>query len=176
MLIESSFVDKLKIQPRVSKINKSKGIRIKNYPDLVKNHYNPGFRHIINASKDINELNYIRQDTKNAFNTLTKIRERIVLCKKIGETQKTKSYYKYIKKKYIDEGLTERDVDLTIKELNKDMETISKRVKELRKGITEESMVDSFIEEDMDLLEAVQMQMCIQEGVLDKHNLKKICN
>lgn len=105
---ESSFADKLKLQPRIAKINKKYGLSIKNYPSLVKNHYNPGFREVINTSKDIDELNYIRQDTRSALATLNKIKERILLCKSLGETPKTKSYYKFIKKNYIDQGLTER--------------------------------------------------------------------
>lgn len=154
---ESSFASKLVMQPKISKINKQKGVSIKGYPDLIKNHYNPGLRQIINTSKDVDELRYLIADTRTAFGNLNKIRDRIKLCKSQGENSKTSSYYKYIKKHYIDEGITEKDADKTIAELNKDIETAKKRIKELNKSVKEEFVIDEFADSDMDLLEMVNL-------------------
>lgn len=111
----------------------SKGITISGYPDLIKNHYNPGLRELIKTSKDIKELEYLRRDTNTSFKNLNKIQERIKLCRSQGETKKTSSYYKYIKKHYLDADLTERDVQKTINELNKDIKTCTERIKQLKK-------------------------------------------
>lgn len=157
---ESSFASKLLLQKRISKINKQKGVEIsggnKGIKNLIKNHYNPGLRQIINTSNDIDELQYIRKDTRTVFHALEKIKERINLCKSEGETRKTSSYYKFIKSNYIDEGITEKDVQKTIDELNKDMNTISVRIKELRK--TQNESFEIFIDSDLNLLEIVDME------------------
>ena len=129
---ESSFLSKLFMQPKVRAINKKKGVSIKSVPDIVKHHGNPGLLEIVRTSNDIDELQYIKKDTSGIYSTLEKIKERIKLCKELGDSSKTSSYYKYIKKEYIDEGLTEKDVEKTIESLRKQDELITKRVKELK--------------------------------------------
>ena len=53
-----------------------------------------------------------------------------------------------LRKKYIDRGLTGKDVDKTILELKKDCETCTKRIKELRKNVKESSLLEnSFIDD-----------------------------
>jgi DNA replicative helicase MCM subunit Mcm2 (Cdc46/Mcm family) len=131
---ESSFLSKLFMQPRVRAINKKKGVSITSMEDLIKHHHNPGLLEIVKTSKDIDELEYIKKDTHGVFPTLEKIKERIGLCRELGETSKTSSYYKYIKKHYIDKGITEKDVDKTIEELKKQEKLINERIKELKKA------------------------------------------
>ena len=99
LINESSFFSKATLQLRVSKINKTKGISIKSTADCIQYHGNPGLREIINTSKDPDELAYIRKDTRTCFGTLNKIKERISLCIKLGDCDKTTKYYSYIKKK-----------------------------------------------------------------------------
>ena len=132
-LEESSFLSKQFLQTKVTAYNKKKGVSIKSMPDLIKNHSNPGLTELVKNSKDIDELKYLKKDTQTTFSTLNKIKERIGLCKRLGETDKTKNYYKAIKRDYIDKGLTEKDVDATIVGMKKLIEDINKRIKELEK-------------------------------------------
>ena len=110
VLDESSYLSKLALPLKVKKINKSKGVSITCMGDLIKYHYNPCLRQICQTSKDIDEIKYLRDDIRTSIPQLNKIQERMYNCKKLGECDKTKSYYKYIKKKYLDKGLTENDV------------------------------------------------------------------
>lgn len=135
LLDESTFASKLTIQSKVKSYNKKRGIKINNTSDLIKNHGNPGLNDYINNSKDIEELNYIKRDTRTVFKTLETIKERIKLCKQLGESQKTKNYYKGIKRLYLDKGITERDVQQTIDNLNKTINLINEKIKKLKKII-----------------------------------------
>ena len=130
---ESSTLSKLTLQTRIRKNNAKKGVSINSVADLIKNHSNPGLAELVNKSKDVDELRYIKKDTQTIFGTLNKIKERITLCRQQGETNKTKSYYKNIKKMYIDKGITEKDVEKTIENMKKLIEDINKRIKELEK-------------------------------------------
>lgn len=130
---ESSFASKLGLQSKIRKANSKKGVSINSAADLIKNHSNPGLREIAMQSKDVDELRYIKKDIQTTFDTLNKIKDRIKLCKQVGETDKTKSYYKNIKKMYIDQGITEKDVEKTIENLNKLIDDINKRIKDLQK-------------------------------------------
>lgn len=112
--------------------------------DLIKYHYNPGLRQICQTSKDIDEIKYLRDDIRTSIPQLNKIQERMYNCKKIGECDKTKSYYKYIKKKYLDKGLTENDVKQTIVETQKTIQICNNRIKELKKAMKENALFESF--------------------------------
>lgn len=143
VLDESSYLSKLALPLKVKKINKSKGVSINGYADLIKYHYNPGLRQVCQTSKDIDELKYLRDDTRTSIPTLNKIQERMYNCRKLGECKETKSYYKYIKKKYLDRGLTENDVKKTIIETQKTIQICNDRIKELKKAIKESGLVKS---------------------------------
>lgn len=112
--------------------------------DLIKYHYNPGLRQICQTSKDIDEIKYLRDDIRTSIPQLNKIQERMYNCKKLGECDKTKSYYKYIKKKYLDKGLTENDVKQTIVETQKTIQICNNRIKELKKAMKENALFESF--------------------------------
>ncbi len=147
VLGESSYLSKLTLPLKIKKINAAKGVSINGMADLIKYHYNPGLRQIIQTSQDIDELRYIRDDTRTTIPTLNKIQERIYNCKKLGNCKLTKSYYKYIYKTYIDKGLTENDVKKTIVETQKTIQICNTRIKELKK---------KGIKESNNLLESVQ--------------------
>lgn len=129
---ESSYLSKLSLPFKIKKYGKEEGFVVKEIADLLKKHYNPGVRKLIEKSTDIDELQYIKKDTRTLIPTINKIKERIKLCKDLGETSKTSSYYKYIKKHYIDKGITEKDCDMTIDEIHNQEKIINNRIKELK--------------------------------------------
>ena len=85
-------------------------------------------------SKDIDELQYIKTDSHTLIPTINTIKKRIGLCKKLGKNDTTESYYDYIKKHYIDKGITEKDCDACLDELKKQDKMISDRIKELKQN------------------------------------------
>ena len=129
---ESSFLSKLALPIKIGAHNKKEGVTIGSAVDLIKKGYNPGIRNIIKTSKDIDELQYIRADIRSVIPSLQKVKERITLCKQLGDTKKTSGDYKFIKKHYIDTGITERQVQKTIDNLHSDIELAGKRIKELK--------------------------------------------
>ena len=128
---ESSFLSKLTLSAKIKKLNSQSKTPVNGYPDLIKYHNNPGMKKYIEKSNDIDELYYLKKDLQSTFSTLRKIGDRIKLCKS-GENKTNSSYYKYIKKHYIDQGLTEKDVDKTIEELNKLIKYINDKIKKLK--------------------------------------------
>ena len=139
VLDESSYVSKLFLGGKIRKLNNQNGTPITGLQDVVKYHGNPGFRRYISTSNDIDELKYLRSDLYLTLNQLEKIKERISSCKKLGDCSKTKLYYKNIKKKYIDQGLTEKDVDKAIAEFKKDITTCNTKIRQLKKTVKESS-------------------------------------
>lgn len=131
-LEESSTLSKLMLPAKIRKYGKEEGFVVKELSDYLKKHYNPGLRKVIEKSKDIDELQYIKRDTRTLIPTINKIKERIGLCKKLGKTDKTKNYYDYIKKHYIDKGITEKDCDMCLEEIKKQEKIINDRIKELK--------------------------------------------
>ena len=138
---ESSFLSKLTLQSKISKYNKANGTNVHDMADLLKHHGNPGLVNYVKNSKDIEEIEYIRDDTRTMKPTLYKIRERIDIINQKGECKETSKYYKGIKKLYLDKGVTLRDVDKTIEWYNDFMKLCSDRIKELKKKSVKESSI-----------------------------------
>ena len=94
------------------------GAKIKphqNLDETFKKHSYPGLLNFVKNCNSINDLEYLKKDYSGALHTMKIIKERISICEKMGECNKTKNYYKGIKKNYIDKGITVKDVDQTIK-------------------------------------------------------------
>ena len=140
---ESSFISKLTLQSKIRKYNKANGTNVRDMADLLKHHKNPGLEEYVKKSRDIEELEYIRNDTRPLRYTLTKIRNRIALINQKGECKETKSYYKGIKKLYLDKGIRLNDVDKTLEWYEEFMKLISSRIKELKKKPINESSIEN---------------------------------
>lgn len=140
---ESSFISKLTLQSKIRKYNKANGTNVRDMADLLKHHKNPGLEEYVKKSRDIEELEYIRNDTRPLKYTLTKIRNRIALINQKGECKETKSYYKGIKKLYLDKGIRLNDVDKTLEWYEEFMKLISSRIKELKKNPINESSIEN---------------------------------
>ena len=140
---ESSFISKLTLQSKIRKYNKANGTNVRDMADLLKHHKNPGLEAYVKKSRDIEELEYIRNDTRPLKYTLTKIRNRIALINQKGECKETKSYYKGIKKLYLDKGIRLNDVDKTLEWYEEFMKLISSRIKELKKNPINESSIEN---------------------------------
>lgn len=112
------------------------GFKIKphqNLDETFKKHKYEGYLNFCKSLKDIDDLKYMRQDANSGFSTWRKIGERIDLCKG-GKNDKNKGYYDDIKKKYIDKGITKKDIELTIDWFkNVVIPAINERIKELKK-------------------------------------------
>lgn len=133
MNINEDMKSQLKMGKQVAKYNKKNGTPLKGAASVLKLHDNPGFRNIINQCNDLEDLKYLREDTKISIGTFKLIKERIEKCKKLGECTETKKYYKGIKKKYLDEGITPRDCDLTIKKFEEYKNLLNDKIKKLGK-------------------------------------------
>lgn len=132
--IEEGALNKITMSIPVKKYNKSKGVTINNTADLIYYHKNPGIEHLVEITSNADDLSYIRKDTRTIIGTLKKIRERIPLCKN-GETPKNKNYYKGIKKMYLDRGLKEKDVDLTLTWVDDICKKITQKIKSLNESV-----------------------------------------
>lgn len=129
---ESSFFSKIRIPGKVRKYNKQLGVKISNMEDLLKVGKNPGLEKYVQECNDIEELEYLRKDANNSIPTLEKIKERIGICKSKGECKQTAGYYKYIKKHYIDQGITESQVAKAISNLKRLCSEISAKIRKLK--------------------------------------------
>lgn len=95
----------------------SMGIKIKPHQTLdvtLKKHSYEGFLNLIRSTKKVEDLKYLRNDVHICINTIKTISARIDKCNKLGECKETASYYKGIKKMYIDKGITAEDCNKTI--------------------------------------------------------------
>lgn len=109
-----------------------------NIDETFKKHSYPGYLNYINKINNLDDLKFIQKDNNIGINQFKKIYEYIVNVEKIGECDKTKNYYKGIKSKYLDKGITSKDVDDTIKWFSTEVkEAINKKAKELKSQVKE---------------------------------------
>lgn len=130
--------------------------KIVNFPiDIYKKHGYPAYSKYITMCDDMEILNYLRRDLNTSAYTYQKQKERLMKVKKLGDCKETRAYYDYFSK-LIDEGITPRDIDLCIKNNERNKELIAKRKRELRKIQKEsqffydENGYDEWLEENLD--------------------------
>ena len=105
-----------------------------NLDETLKKHSYEGYLNFIKNKADLSDIEYIRKDYQLGLNTMKKIRNRMDLINKEGLSNNTKKYYKGIKSKYIDKGITINDIDSTIKWYENNIpNALSVRKKELSK-------------------------------------------
>ena len=105
-----------------------------NLKKIFKNHEYPGLLNLVKKTKKLEDLQYLKKDYYMGKNTFEKILKNIKNCEQLGDCEKTKNYYKGIKRKYLDNGITSKDVELTIKWYDTVyLPEINKRIKELKK-------------------------------------------
>lgn len=114
------------------------GFRIKNRQNLdvtLKKHSYMGYMDFLKTIKDLDDINYMRQDINITINTIKTIRDRIEKINRLGENDPAvRNYVKNIKSKYIDKGITVKDCDQTIEWFETDCrKALNDRAKELRK-------------------------------------------
>ena len=104
-----------------------------NIDETFKKHKYEGYLNLINRTKKVNGLEYIRKDIYLGISQFKKIGERIEKCSRLGECDETKNYYNGIKKKYLDKGITTKDVELTIKWFREvALKTLNERIKKIK--------------------------------------------
>jgi len=107
-----------------------------NVDETFKKHKYEGYLNLINRTKKLKDLEYIRKDIYLGISTFKKIGSRIDKCSRLGETNETKNYYKNIKKKYLDKGITSKDVELTIKWFKEvALKTLNEKIKKAKDSI-----------------------------------------
>lgn len=97
------------------------GFRIKpqqNIDETFKKHSYQGYLDFIKNKADLSDIDYLRKDYQQGLATFKRIKERIEKVEKLGDCKETSGYYKGIKSKYIDKGITSKDVEATIKWFN----------------------------------------------------------
>ena len=77
--------------------------------ESFKKHSYPGYLNLINKCNDLEDLEHLKKDAELGSTRFDIIAKRIDKCKD-GENEENSSYYKYIKKHYIDNGITLDDV------------------------------------------------------------------
>lgn len=103
--------------------------------DAYKKHSYPGLLNMVKNTDNINDLKYLLKDSTTANNQVKIIGARIDKCNKLGNCAETKNYYKGIKSKYIDKGVTSKDMEAYNKWLNEVYKkAIQDKIKELKKG------------------------------------------
>jgi len=103
--------------------------------ETLKKHSHPGYINMMKSLKDEDDIKYIRQDMNTWFNTLKTTRTRLENCYKLGDCAKTEKYYKFFKKKYIDNGIIVKDIDETYKWFDTvARKALNDRAKEIRGG------------------------------------------
>lgn len=130
--VSEGFTTQLTMSVPVKAYNVKNKTPINGLPDLIKYHKNPGLIAYANKSNNIKDLEYIKKDTYTVIPSINKVKERISLCKELGDTAKTASYYKFIKKNYIDAGITEKDCDITIEWVKSFCKSITDRINRLK--------------------------------------------
>ena len=122
---EYSFIDKATLSFRIKDKQK--------FQEILKAHKYEGILNFVKSTNKIGDLEYLKKDYQSIKPLCTKLIERIDKCNKLGECKETKKYYKGVKKHYIDNGVTSKDVQLTLKwyeEVYKP--AILNRIKELK--------------------------------------------
>ena len=113
------------------------GFRIhphQNLDETFKKHQYLGYLNFIKTKADKNDIEYLRKDLNIGLKDMQKIRNRIAAIEKYGDNEETHNYYKGIKSKYIDKGISVKDVDATIKWYQDNIpQALSDRKKELSK-------------------------------------------
>lgn len=101
---------------------------------ILKKHEYPGILGLVKKTKKLEDLQFLKKDYYNAISTFKRILHNMKNCEQLGDCEKTKNYYKGIKSKYFDKGITSKDVELTIKWYETVyLPEINKRIKELKK-------------------------------------------
>lgn len=103
--------------------------------DAYKKHSYPGLLNMVKNTDNINDLKYLLKDITVTNNQVKIIAERIDKCNKLGNCTETKNYYKGIKSKYIDKGVTSKDMEAYREWLNDVYrKAIQDKIKESKKG------------------------------------------
>lgn len=134
-------------QSKIRKYNKAQGIDIHDMATYIKHHgINPGWVHLVENDTDIEWLKYLKVDTRSSISTVRTIGDRIDKCNDLGLCPATKPYYKGINKLYISKGITSKDCELTLQGIEKSIEIIDKRIKELKKsGVKEDATANAMV-------------------------------
>lgn len=87
----------------------------KSIDQILKTHKYEGLLNMATKLTKEEDVYYLIKDSRTGIKQFTTIMERIEKCNKLGDCKETHNYYKYIKKNFIDRGITVKDAELTIK-------------------------------------------------------------
>lgn len=105
---------------------------------IIKAHKYDWYLRLIDHTNDLNDLLYIRKDLNYGMQYYDLLEERIELCTRYGDCPKTHKYYKGIKKKFIDKGVTPKDCQLIKKWFEDEARPVlNQKIKEARKAQVE---------------------------------------
>lgn len=123
----------------------------KTLEQILKTHKYEGLFNMAVKCKKEEDVRYLLRDYRTGKAYFMKIMERIEKCNKLGDCKETHNYYKGVKKKFIDNGITVKDVQLTIKWYDDVYcPALKSRLKELKeKNAHIHEFVQSILEEPM---------------------------
>ena len=136
---EKGYFKKLALPFKLRSINKilPKDQQIGDAIDRIKKHHYPAYNQYISKCNDPDILDYLKSDLDSFLYVLKMQKDRLIKVKKLGKCTETEGYYKFYQK-FIDSGVTVRDIDLTIQDAENSKKLIAQRKKELKR-IQEES-------------------------------------
>lgn len=107
----------------------------KNLEQILKDHKYEGILNLAKTTNKLGDLEYLRKDYQSGKTLFKTLIVRIDKVNKLGLCKETKPYYKSIKKLYIDNGITVKDVEATLKWYEDNyVPVLNQRIKELRKN------------------------------------------
>lgn len=110
---------------------------------FYKLHKYPGMLNMVKHTNSIEDLNYLKRDYYSSAKFFKSIEERINKCIALGDSKETHSYYKGIKKKFIDKGITSRDVQLYAKWCDDVYsKAINDKIKQLKQAKKEATLLE----------------------------------
>lgn len=131
---EKGYFKKLALPFKLRSINKSlpEDQQIGDAIDRIKKHHYPAYNQYISKCNDPDILDYLKSDLDSFLYVLKMQKDRLIKVKKLGKCTETEGYYKFYQK-FIDSGVTVRDIDLTIQDAENSKKLIAQRKKELKK-------------------------------------------
>ena len=126
-LEEYGFIDKVLLPFKIKDHKKLK--------QILKDHKYEGLLNYAKTTKKLGDLEYLKKDYQSGKTLFKTLIVRIDKVNKLGLCKETKNYYNSIKKLYIDNGVTVKDVEATLKWYEDNyVPVLNQRIKELRKN------------------------------------------
>lgn len=140
---EKGTLKKLALPFKLRSINKKlpKEQQINDIVDRIKKHTYPAYNQYVAKCNDLDILGYLKTDLNEFLYVIKLHKSQFLKYKKLGKCSETERHY-HVSKMFEKRGITVRDFDLTIKDVEDTKKLIEKRVRELKKVQKESYSLD----------------------------------